>query len=147
MECWVEKDSLRWSRQQSLGGVRPGCQDSEEFGKNRGRRQERNECLPGGFSDCCRQQKMQHCPGGVLDVFMQTASERRAAREPLQTGLASLTICEMIAAGELTGLASPCLPTRGCSYRKAKCQANMCHTGKHINMPQKQSHHPFSEYW
>lgn len=22
MECWLEKDFLRWSRQQSLGGVR-----------------------------------------------------------------------------------------------------------------------------
>lgn len=25
MGSWVEKDSLRWSRQQSLGGVKPGC--------------------------------------------------------------------------------------------------------------------------
>lgn len=40
-------------------------------GKNRANWQERNECLPGGFNDCCQQRKMQSCPGRVLEVLIQ----------------------------------------------------------------------------
>lgn len=76
-------------------------------GKNRANWQERNECLPGGFNDCCQQRKMQSCPGRVLEVLIQTASEGKAAWEPLQAGLANMTIWEMITAGAVTGFPSP----------------------------------------
>lgn len=76
--------------------AKSGCKDSKGLGKIRGNGQERNECLLGGFNDHYQQQG----PGRVL---MQTASEGRAAWEPLQTDLANSTICGMIRAREVTG--------------------------------------------